>query len=84
MPVLNILRISLYQIIFLDRIPNYACCNEAINIIKLIFVENVESLSKFVNGVLRAFLRDKQHNKNFIPQTDDNIFNLAIIHSHPE
>lgn len=55
--VLNTLRISIYQILFMDKIPEFAVINEAVNIVKSF---KLNKLSGFVNGVLRNFLRDKE------------------------
>ncbi|MBU3091597.1 16S rRNA (cytosine(967)-C(5))-methyltransferase RsmB [Clostridium sp. CM028] len=52
--VLNILRISIYQIRFLDKIPSFAVVNEAVNLTKK--MSNVGA-AQFVNGVLRNYLR---------------------------
>lgn len=54
--VLNILRISLYQIIYLDKIPEFAVVNEAVQITRK--YSNVGA-SGFVNAVLRNYLRNK-------------------------
>ena len=48
------LRMSVYQIIFLDKIPNSAVCNEAVEIVKK---RKMGRLSGFVNGVLRNIIR---------------------------
>ena len=53
--VLNILRISVYQIRFLDKVPSFAVVNEAVTLTKK--KSNVGA-SQFVNGVLRNYLRD--------------------------
>ena len=53
--VLNILRISIYQIRFLDKIPSFAVVNEAVNLTKK--MSNVGA-AQLVNGVLRNYLRD--------------------------
>lgn len=53
--VLNILRSAVYQMKYLDRVPDYAVVNEAVNLSK---VRN-KNLSRFVNGVLRNYLRNK-------------------------
>lgn len=53
--VLNILRISIYQMTYLDRIPPYAVINEAVNLTKKL----APKASGFVNGVLRGYLRRK-------------------------
>lgn len=57
--VLNMLRISIYQIKYLDKIPEFAAVNEAVDIIKK---SNGIGASKFVNGVLRNYLRNKDAN----------------------
>ncbi len=54
--VLNILRSAIYQMRFLDRVPDYAVVNEAVNLSK----EKSISLSKFVNGVLRNYIRNEK------------------------
>ena len=52
--VLNILRMSLYQILYMDSIPESAAVNEGVKLTRL---SGVTSASGFVNGVLRSFLR---------------------------
>ncbi|QGU95252.1 16S rRNA (cytosine(967)-C(5))-methyltransferase RsmB [Clostridium bovifaecis] len=53
--VLNILRTAIYQIRFLDKVPNFAAVNEAVEIAKK--YKSVGA-SKLVNGVLRNYLRN--------------------------
>ncbi|MDD2414481.1 MAG: 16S rRNA (cytosine(967)-C(5))-methyltransferase RsmB [Eubacteriaceae bacterium] len=53
--VREICRISLYQILFLDRVPDYAIVNEAVTLCK----RQCRRASGFVNGVLRSALRQK-------------------------
>ncbi|AAK79691.1 16S rRNA (cytosine967-C5)-methyltransferase [Clostridium acetobutylicum] len=53
--VLNVLRMSIYQIRYLDKIPDFAAVNEAVNITKKYI--SLKS-SKFVNAVLRNYLRN--------------------------
>ncbi|MBU3198603.1 16S rRNA (cytosine(967)-C(5))-methyltransferase RsmB [Clostridium estertheticum] len=53
--VLNILRISVYQIRYLDKVPSFATVNEAVNLTKK--KSNIGA-SKLVNGVLRSYLRE--------------------------
>ncbi len=53
--VVNILRSAIYQMKFLDRVPPYAIVNEAVNLTK----ETEPNLAKFVNGVLRNYLRNE-------------------------
>ncbi|MGM9934460.1 16S rRNA (cytosine(967)-C(5))-methyltransferase RsmB [uncultured Clostridium sp.] len=52
--ILNILRVAIYQMNFLDKIPTYAACNEAVEEAK----EVSESDSKLVNGILRSFTKN--------------------------
>ncbi|SFC72478.1 16S rRNA (cytosine(967)-C(5))-methyltransferase RsmB [Clostridium uliginosum] len=52
--VLNILRVAIYQMAFLDKIPSYAACNEAVDDAKKIS----EDASKLVNGILRNYTKN--------------------------
>lgn len=52
----NILRMSVYQIMWMDRIPDSAVCNEAVN---LTIKRRFQGLKGFVNGVLRTVSRQK-------------------------
>ena len=54
--LLNLLRLSLYQLRFLDKIPAYAIINEAVALAK---AQERARASGFVNAVLRSALRDK-------------------------
>lgn len=56
--VINILRSAIYQMKFLDRVPNYAVVNEAVNLAK----EVSQNSSRFVNGVLRNYIRNEGRN----------------------
>lgn len=56
-PVIRtILRSSVYQILFLDGVPDAAVCNEAVKLAKK---RGYAGLSGFVNGVLRNIARNK-------------------------
>lgn len=54
--VRNILRSAVYQLRYLDRVPDYAVINEAVEITKL----HHGRASGFVNGVLRGVLRNRK------------------------
>ncbi|AKA69963.1 16S rRNA (cytosine(967)-C(5))-methyltransferase RsmB [Clostridium scatologenes] len=61
--ILNILRISIYQIKYLDKIPEFAVVNEAVELAKRKAVKT----ARLVNGVLRSYLRSNNidyYNKN--------------------
>ncbi|MBR5127483.1 MAG: 16S rRNA (cytosine(967)-C(5))-methyltransferase RsmB [Roseburia sp.] len=51
----NILRMSVYQLKYMDSVPDSAACNEAV---KLARKKGFSSLSGFVNGVLRNISRN--------------------------
>ena len=55
-PVRTILRMGVYQILQLDRVPDSAACNEAVRMAK---ARGLSGLSGFVNGVLRNISRNK-------------------------
>lgn len=58
-PVIRtILRMSVYQILYLDRVPDSAACNEAV---KLAEKRGFGGLKGFVNGVLRNISRNKEN-----------------------
>lgn len=52
----NILRMSIYQIFYLDKIPVSAIVDEAV---KLVRKSPLKNLGGFVNGVLRSIVREK-------------------------
>lgn len=54
--VLDILRLGAYQILFLDRVPDSAACNESVELAKFY---THKGTSGFVNGVLRSISRGK-------------------------
>ena len=56
--VLNILRLALFQILFLDRVPDSAAVNEAVKQSRKMGKKHV---AKFVNGILRQICRQKDH-----------------------
>lgn len=53
----NLLRISVYQLLFMDSVPESAVCNEAV---KLAGKRGFKNLQGFVNGVLRNIARRKE------------------------
>ncbi len=55
--ILNILRLAVYQSECMDRIPDYALVNESVELAKQ---NGLSSLSGFINGVLRAYLRGRE------------------------
>ncbi|MDQ3041683.1 MAG: 16S rRNA (cytosine(967)-C(5))-methyltransferase RsmB [Acidobacteriota bacterium] len=70
-----ILRIGLYQLIHLDKVPAHAAINDSVNLVRQ---AKKTSASGFVNAILRRFTREKLE-LNFI----DEIERVAMETSHP-
>lgn len=68
---LNALRIGLYQLIYLDRIPHHAAINESVDLC-------TRKSSGFVNAILRSFLRK---GKLTLPSPDDTLEYLSVAYS---
>ncbi len=78
--VINILRLGVYQIFFLDKIPNSAACNESTKLAKK--YSNKGSVG-FVNGVLRNVCRDM--NSISFPDKDKNLIEYySVEYSFPK
>lgn len=52
----GILRMSVYQIYYMDRVPDSAVCNEAVN---LVHKRGLSNLKAYVNAILRNISREK-------------------------
>ncbi len=76
--ILNILRMGIYQIIFLDKIPKSAAVNESVNLAKRY---GHSSSSNFVNAILR-----KIEKKDFedLFQIKDHVERISKTTSMPE
>ncbi len=53
----ELMRMSVYQLLFMDKIPDAAVCNEAVKLAKK---HKFQSLQGYVNGVLRTIARQKE------------------------
>jgi len=74
-----LLSLGLYQIIYLDRIPDFAAVDESVKLARLVGNEKWASVA---NGVLRNYLR--QTNAIVFPDVrQEPIKALSIQHSHP-
>lgn len=74
--VLNILRCGIYQILYLDSIPDSASVNESVNLAKKL---RLSSASGYINAILRGFIRD---GKTY-PLPKDVLHSLSIQYSAP-
>ncbi len=75
----NILRLGLYQIAFLNKIPSFAAVNESVELVKRFGRKEIIGLT---NAVLRDIIRHEKYLKK--PDTGDKIKDTAIEYSHPE
>jgi 16S rRNA (cytosine967-C5)-methyltransferase len=79
--VLNIVRIALYQIFFLDKVPESAAVNEAVNLARSEIKR--PHIVSFVNGLLRTTCRQKNAIK-FPDRKNDRRSYLCAYYSYPE
>ncbi|MBR1669775.1 MAG: 16S rRNA (cytosine(967)-C(5))-methyltransferase [Butyrivibrio sp.] len=77
----SLLRMSVYQILFMDQVPDSAACNEAV---KLCTKHSFKGLSGFVNGVLRNISRSKDDLKYPDRGKDGGSGYLSVMYSMPE
>ncbi len=76
--VLQILRMGVYQLIFLDRVPQSAACNTSVELSK----KYAKASAGFVNAILRNISRD-EININGV-NTGTKIGDLSVRYSFPE
>ncbi len=75
--ILQILRMAVYQLLYMDSVPDRAAVYESVKLAK---TKKNPALCGYVNGVLRAFLRDGKR----IPESNDEIDNLSVKYSCPK
>ncbi len=76
----SLLRLSAYQILYMEGVPDSAACNEAVKLVKK---RGFSTLAGFVNGVLRSISRSKGN----LPWPDpdrDRIKSLSVDSNLPE
>lgn len=78
--ILNILRIGIYQLLFSDRVPDSAACNESVKLSK---EYGHAASSRFVNAVLRNVSRNKG-NITYPDKNSECIRHLSLKFSHPD
>ncbi len=76
----NILRLSLYQILYMDGVPESAACNEAV---KLAEKKGFKNLKGFVNGILRTIERRKD-SIQYPDEKKEGTWYLSVFYSTPE
>ncbi|MCR5791301.1 MAG: 16S rRNA (cytosine(967)-C(5))-methyltransferase RsmB [Lachnospiraceae bacterium] len=77
--ILEILRLSVYQLKYMDSVPDSAVCNEAV---KLCAKKGFHGLKGYVNGVLRHMARDLDQ-VTFPDRKADPLSYLSLTYSMP-
>ena len=78
-PVIReLLRSSVYQLLYMDHVPDSAVCNEAV---KLARKRGFYNLTGFVNGVLRRIVRE--YGSIHFPEKNSPVEYLSVIYSMP-
>ncbi|MDF2556276.1 MAG: rRNA methyltransferase [Bacillales bacterium] len=72
-----LLQMSVYQMVYLDRIPEHAILNEAVEIAKF---GGHQGIASFVNGVLRSIQRKGLPSLDLL---ENPVERLSIEYSHP-
>ncbi|MCR5557484.1 MAG: 16S rRNA (cytosine(967)-C(5))-methyltransferase RsmB [Butyrivibrio sp.] len=76
----SLMRMSVYQIMFMDQIPDSAACNEAV---KLAIKHKFSGLKGFVNGVLRNISRNKDKIEYPSKESGGGVDYLSVVYSTP-
>jgi len=77
----NILRMSVYQVFYMDSVPDAATCNEAVLLARK---RGFKGLCGFVNGILRKIIREKENIRYPAKDKDGFIKYASIKYSMPE
>ena len=78
-PILNIIRMGLYQIYYLDKIPNSAIVNESVKLAKKY---GHQASANFVNALLRN--AGKKQKDEFFEGLKDKKERLGVYYSYPD
>jgi 16S rRNA (cytosine967-C5)-methyltransferase len=77
--VKNAMRVALYQILYLDRVPISAAINESVEFVKRI--QGIKTAG-IVNGVLRNIARNLE-NIRYPAKEEDPVYHYSVMYSHP-
>lgn len=75
--VLTILRMGVYQIKYMDKVPVSAAVNESVKLSKKV-------KCAFASGLINSVLRKVASTEVLLPNTDNKIYDLSIAYSCPE
>lgn len=79
-PVKELLRMGAYQILYMQKVPESAAVNEAVNLAKQGIAVKA---SGFINGVLRTLIRQKDA-LEFPDELSEKSADLSVLYSCPE
>ncbi|MBQ8000150.1 MAG: 16S rRNA (cytosine(967)-C(5))-methyltransferase RsmB [Ruminococcus sp.] len=79
LPTLIILRMGIYQILYMDKVPDSAAVNESVNLAKK---KKLFKSSGFINGMLRTLIRAEC--KFPLPPESDRVRYMSVKYSCPE
>ena len=74
-----ILRMGLYQLLYMDKVPDSAAVNESVNLAKR---QRMQQSAGFINGILRSVTRAETPYS--LPDEKDKIYYLSIKYSAPQ
>lgn len=76
----SIVRLGVYQLLYLDRVPSRAVCSESVELAKS---RGIHGLAGFVNALLRGISRNRQRISYPDPEKETALY-LSVKHSHPK
>ncbi|MBR6443938.1 MAG: 16S rRNA (cytosine(967)-C(5))-methyltransferase RsmB [Firmicutes bacterium] len=74
---LTILRMGIYQLAFMNSVPEYAAVNESVVLAK----RYAKGRAGFINGVLRSYIRDK-YSLRLPDRSEDEVNYLSVKYSY--
>jgi 16S rRNA (cytosine967-C5)-methyltransferase len=77
--LLVLLRLALYQLFWLERIPDHAAVNETVALVKRL---GLGPQSGFVNAILRSYLRERDATEQLLRELK--VQQPALGYSHPD
>ncbi len=77
----QLLRLGIYQLRYLDRIPDSAAVNTTVDLAK---TNELTGLAGVVNGILRQYIRLKDRGEEVLDLPEDAIGRLGTLYSFPD
>jgi 16S rRNA (cytosine967-C5)-methyltransferase len=77
----RLLRLGLYQLRYLDRIPASAAVNTTVDLAK---ANGLTGLAGVVNGILRQYIRLQDRQEEVLDLPEDSIARLGVLYSFPD